>query len=77
MHQRGPGLAGAATYAIERLRCRLPGRCVQHVPQRLRCPVQSVAIVVIKPVVDPRGTKSKTLAHPHKSRLNGLAMPSD
>ncbi len=42
----------AGTYAIERLRRRLPGRCVQHVPKRLRCAVQGVAIVVIEPVIE-------------------------
>ena len=52
MHQRGSGLAGAATYAIERLRRRLPRRHVQQVPKRLRCPVQSVAVVVIEPIVE-------------------------
>ena len=52
MYQRGPSLAGAETDAIKRLRSRLPRRRVQDVPQRLRCPVQSVAVLVIKPVVE-------------------------
>ena len=52
MHQRGLGLAGAVTYAIERLRRRLPRRCAQYVPQRLRGPMQGVAVFVIEPVVE-------------------------
>ena len=41
--QRGSGLAGAVTYAIERLRRRLPRGGVQHVRRALCCPVQGVA----------------------------------
>jgi hypothetical protein len=52
MPQRRASLAGAVTYAVERLRCRLPRRGVQHVPERLRCPVQCVAIVVIEPFIE-------------------------
>jgi len=52
MHQRGPGLAGAVTNAIERLRRRLPRGGVRYVPKRLRCPVQGVAVLVIEPIVE-------------------------
>ena len=38
--QRGSGLAGAVTYAIERLRRGLPRGGVQHVPKGLRCHMQ-------------------------------------
>jgi hypothetical protein len=52
MHQRGSSFAGAGTEAIERLRCRMPRRGIQHVSEPLRCPVQSMAVLVIEPFVE-------------------------
>jgi hypothetical protein len=52
MPQRGARLRRAVTHGVERLRRRLPRRRVQHVLERLRCPVQRVAVLVTVPGVE-------------------------